>query len=121
MVNLYAEPSHEAELVSQLLIGDTISPVDSRGRWVLADSYPGWIECRLLVPTAPVPEGTPLVVAADPFVNLRFAPDRRSGPRTAVSIGTRLPVADVRAGWIGVSLPDGSRAWAEEERLRPPA
>jgi len=118
VANLHAEPSNDAELVSQLLMGDAVSPAQSRGAWVLADSYPGWIETRFLTPALPLPEGTPLVVAAETFVNLRFAPDPRSGPRTVVSLGTRLPAPACRPGWIGVRLPDGSTAWAEEARLQ---
>lgn len=120
VANLCAEPSHDSELVSQLLMGDTVSPLDRRAGWVLADSYPGWIEERLLTPASPVSQGTSVVVAAEPFVNLRFAPDRRSGPRTVVSLGTKLPVAALLPGWVGLRLPDGSLAWAEEARLQPP-
>lgn len=120
VANLCAEPSYDSDLVSQLLMGDTVSPLDHRGGWVLVDSYPGWIEKRLLTPALPASQRTSVVVAAEPFVNLRFAPDRRSGPRTVVSLGTELPVAALLPGWVGVRLPDGSTAWAEEPRLQPP-
>lgn len=46
------EPSHSAEMVNQLLLGDRVEILDSRPEWLLTrslfDGYEGWVSDKQL-------------------------------------------------------------------------
>lgn len=53
-VAMRSEPSHRAEMVNQLLQGDTAALVEERGEWVMVecdyDGYQGWVDAKQLSP-----------------------------------------------------------------------
>jgi len=117
---LRREPAHDAEQVSQLIIGQefNIWTRDAAGRWCLgagADGYPGWVRSWHLAPGRG-PRADHLLV--QPTAPALASPEP-GAPRLAdLSFGTRL-AADGRAvaGFLPWRLPDGRRAWTPLSRL----
>lgn len=109
------EPSHPAELVSQVICGDTVVPLKTEGDWVLArldDGYIGWIRDWHVRPWSAERRNAFTTRAAHRIaVNhaaVASAPDAAAAPVAQLVAGTpvaaHLPAA---RGWVAVELPDG--------------
>jgi len=119
LTGLYAEPTFDSELVSQLLNGWSLELLDERERWCLVrqpDGYLGWAY-RLYLTDAPPPAPTHLICAPIALV--------LAEPNLASAIATRLPGgAAVAAGasqgsWTQVALTGGKAGWVHAASLRP--
>ncbi len=121
------EAAHSAELLTQLIMGETARALKTQGDWHLvrlADDYHGWIRSWYVRDT----EGSAVdaygssanaVVAA----NVGYAysePDERSVPVADVVAGVRLEAGGSVRGFRRVSLPGGRSGFMREGDLAPP-
>lgn len=123
------EPAHEAEMLTQALLGTALSIEDlaDEGRWVRVrfdDGYRGWIRSWLLA-------GMTEEAAESWSAHARFVvralradvlrePDPRAETVAPVVLLGRLRPEDGRAGALcEVSFPDGRRGWIDEAAARP--
>ena len=124
------EPRHAAELVSQLLLGETVALLGrGRGRdpgWVRvrneADGYSGWVRSWGLVPATAVRVGRWRRLAAArlgvPLALVR-AGRGTGGSVSPVFFGNRLIAGRAAGGWCAVELPDGRRGFLPAGTLAP--
>jgi hypothetical protein len=114
------DPRHAAELVSQLLMGETVAILGrSRERgWVRvrndADGYSGWVREWGLVPATATRIGRWLRRAGGRVgvpLSLVRAGSGRGGGVSPVFFGNRLIAGRVQRGWRAVELPDGRRGF----------
>ncbi len=93
MIPIRSQPSEEAEMVSQILFGETYEIFETEGRWTrirtIMDNYPGWVDFKL--PT-PVADGEldlllsqPSQIMAQPLTQVMRQGDPRPTPLTAGS------------------------------------
>jgi gamma-D-glutamyl-L-lysine dipeptidyl-peptidase len=112
-----AARSATSEQVSQALLGAVVQVLERSARWArirMEDDYEGWISTAHLGPE--LPPAAEWVTMTDLWVNLRRQPDYRMPARTVAFIGTRLPLRERRAGWLGLALSAGGLGWIEEHR-----
>jgi len=109
------DPSHAAELVSQIICGDEVVPLLLEGDWVLSrldDGYVGWIRTWHLKPRSrderAAFEGLAQHRVGDNVVQILEEPDNAALPVGDAVAGTMV-VAETcgRRGWRHVTLPDG--------------
>jgi|SRR5262245_2397833 len=126
LLDVRAEPSHAAELGSQLLMGEIVA-VEGRGRragWLRirneADGYRGWVREWGIV-AAPRARALRWLRRARGLVSAPMAMVLASrGGSTAVSpvfFGGRVIAHRASRGWVGVELPDGRRGWLPADAL----
>lgn len=120
VLDVRPEPAHAAELVSQLLMGETVT-VGSRSRdggWVrvrnAADGYRGWVRSWGVVEASRTRVANWLRRARGrigvPMTLVVSAP--RTGTTVSpVFFGGRLIAGRPRGGWAAVELPDGRRGF----------
>lgn len=109
------EPAHTAELVSQVVYGDAVTPLKHEGEWVLArldDAYIGWIRDWHLKPWSAARRDEFAARATHRVrslhVQVTSAPGARSLPVAQVIIGTPLaPRSLPLRGVVEVELPGG--------------
>jgi cell wall-associated NlpC family hydrolase len=113
VADIHRDPAHESELVTQALMGDLLQVLESadEDRWYrvgLPDGYRGWVRSWLVTPASRTWPGESIVEVDAPVAWIRSAPDDDSDPVSDVTIGSRLARrTGGRAGWVGVTLPDG--------------
>ena len=109
------EPSHSSELVSQLIYGDTVTPLKSEGEWTLArlpDGYIGWIRDWYLRPWS-VSQRDAFATRATHRIRSNHAvvvesPETGAPPVAQLVVGTVIAARQPPArAWLGVELPDG--------------
>ncbi|RJR31111.1 MAG: hypothetical protein C4574_01500 [Candidatus Latescibacterota bacterium] len=108
------EPAHSAELLTQLVMGETARPLKTHGDWHLvrlADDYHGWIR-SWYVRDAEERVVESYAAAANAIVDANVGyvysePDARSVPVSDVVAGVRLAAGDPESGFRKVSLPGG--------------
>jgi cell wall-associated NlpC family hydrolase len=120
VANLRREPSHAAELVSQLILGESVRVIEESRGWARvagSDGYAGWTHAGSLAP-ADWPAGAPLLVWTRRAGVLREGPEPDAAPLCDLVLGARAAAAASgrQAGALPtVLLPGGSRGWAEAE------
>ncbi len=118
--NLRGSPEHSAELVTQVLLGDTLRLLGKKGGWYhvqCPDRYLGWIDgdALALVDAATADEwsSSDRLIVTRQYELLRAQP----GPEAAVVCdlvaGDVLRYAGDRGSWIEAALPDGRRGYVE--------
>ena len=131
-LDLRRHPNHQAELRSQLLMGETVVCLasDRSRQWArvenLTDGYRGWVRSWGLVPVA-LDEALAWRRGAQLRVSVMHAQILATpGGRKLVSpvfLNSRLAEATGgrrrRLGWRKVALPDGRQGWIESRALRP--
>lgn len=106
VVHLRAKPSSDSELVSQLLMGQTVRVLRGDGGWSYVegeDTYRGWADNRFLGDHI-TDELEPVAI---PFADIRRAPDFHAPLLLRVPMFVRLRI--IRAtenGWIETATPD---------------
>lgn len=132
VLDVRPEPAHAAELVSQLLIGETVKLLGrSRDRgWLRvrneSDGYVGWVRSWGVVPATEARVGRWRRLARGrigaPLALVRAG--RGTGPSVSpVFFGGRLIASRPVRGWSAVELPDGRRGFLSASALavgRPP-
>jgi hypothetical protein len=119
LTGLRAEPSWQAELLTQVTNGVELEILQESGEWCRArqsDGYEGWAYAPYLT-DAPPPPATHMVCA--PVIEIAREPNAPVAGRLLA--GTRVQVLDERLGWAHIS-PVGSlvpNGWTPVEHLRP--
>ena len=119
---LRAAPSHRAEQVSQLRLGQSfrVWDRDDAGDWCLGagrDGYPGWVRSWHLHPSEPP---LPDFVVCRRFGRALAAPGLQAELLRHLSFATLIEArGPERAGFLPWLLPDGREAWTPIEDLEP--
>ena len=95
VVNLYAAPDAEAEVVSQAILGVTVNVVESRdgfSRVTTEDRYAGWVSENCLVSAWDRTDFLQTGIATL-FADVYSAPDAQSEMVTKLTVSTRVSVA----------------------------
>jgi hypothetical protein len=112
-------PLHAAELVTQLVYGDGVTPLKTEGEWYLLrldDGYIGWVRSWHLYELSPEDQASYKErarhrVATNHAVVLH-GPDDASLPVTDLVIGTPVEVRGCgKRGWRAARLPDGKEGF----------
>ena len=119
VVNLFSEPDTAVEVVTQAIVGTSLSIVKSSDGWhyvCLPDRYHGWIEAqhvRAYAQDEPPYASTGQVAEVQELLAFRHhRPDITSpAPALQVTIGARLEVAEEVEERVRVVLPDGRALW----------
>lgn len=116
-------PSHAAELLTQAICGDPVTPLKFDGEWYLArltdppgDGYLGWIRAWHLAERRPDQQNAFAARAghrvATNHALVLEAPDSGATPASALVIGTRLCARGCgERGWRRVELADGREGY----------
>jgi len=125
VVDVRREPSHAAELVSQVVYGDEVALLREQGEWMLVrldDGYIGWIRSWHLA-TVPRAEFERFAVLSRHRVAANHAPvlsEPTPGalPVADLVVGTLVRAsADGPRGWRSVTLPDGKTGFVRSRSL----
>ncbi|MGC8668011.1 MAG: NlpC/P60 family protein [Chthonomonadales bacterium] len=123
-----AEPSGEAEQVSQAIFGETVRIVGQSGAYVriqTPDAYEGWVLQKHLAPLSgggAYPEASRAAAVASLFLPVLPQPSEGSERITLLTLGTLLEVVqpDAAPGYCSVKLPDGRIAYVAASGLTDP-
>ena len=105
---------HQAELGTQILMGDNVRVLKRSGRWVLVqsrDRYLSWVEsgslklCREADVQAW--EREPLLIVTSLEDMIRESPQTEAPPISDVVLGGRVKRVSETGDWLKVELPDG--------------
>jgi len=132
VLDVRPEPAHAAELVSQLLVGETVRVLERSpdGGWLKvrneADGYSGWVRAWGVVPATASRVARWRALARGrigaPMALVRAG--RGTGASVSpVFFGGRLIAKRAQRGWSAVELPDGRRGFLAASALagsRPP-
>ena len=125
VANMYAQPSEDAEVVSQAIYGSTIEVIEERSGWLrirTADDYTGWMPGsgarRLSIGDKPYAAAGRVAQVESLFAHIYREPDvARRQPLLTVPFETRLEViaepAEHDARWLEVRLPDDRSGWLQ--------
>ena len=120
-------PDGLAEQVTQLLIGEAVRILETRGTWALVraerDGYIGWTRLPALQ-QFDLKDVRAYQKAADGLVQVGLASAReRPAPKAArvgqLPFGVILPVVETRRNWIALRLPDDRVWWLRSAEVRP--
>ncbi len=119
LTDLHAEPSWQAELLTQVTNGVALQILEERGEWCRVrqlDGYEGWAYAPYLTAIAP---DAPTHIVTSPVIDISVAAD---GPLVGrLLAGTRVRVIDEQHGWARVQ-PAGAMirsGWTAIEHLLP--
>ncbi|MEO5989227.1 MAG: C40 family peptidase [Candidatus Eisenbacteria bacterium] len=125
-LDLRPRPAHQAELGSQLLLGEVVRILagDRAGQWLRVrnqtDGYEGWVRdwglAKCTAARARRWQATAHWLVLVPFGQARTEDGASLSP---LFFGGRLIAGRKRDGRRPVELPDGRRGWVGEEVLRP--
>ena len=121
VANLYSTPRTDVDLVTQALVGMTVSIERSEAGWYKVgtpDGYGGWIESRHV---REYTEGEASYVSAGRVAEITsllaflYHGQRVSAraPAMQVTLGALLEVAAEGEDWVKVALPDASERWVQ--------
>jgi len=118
------EPAHSAELLTQLIMGETALPLKAEGDWFLircADDYHGWIRSWYVresdLKEIAAYEGSANAVVDASVGYIHTSPDEKSVPVSDVVAGTVLIAAPEEAGFRSVTLPGGKSGFMRARDL----
>jgi cell wall-associated NlpC family hydrolase len=126
VVDVRKAPSHAAELVTQIIAGDTAVPLKIEGDWVLVrlnDGYVGWVRSWHLSATRRLDAERFLAAAASRvsanIIQVFEKPDETSTPVCDAVVGTVLHAKPAeRRGWRGVTFADGRSGYTNAKGLK---
>jgi gamma-D-glutamyl-L-lysine dipeptidyl-peptidase len=125
VVNLYANPAENVEVVSQAIYGTKVEILEVKADWIRVrtpDAYTGWMRRAAVTNVANERQGSKVVIVESLFMNMYAEPSiSRHAPLMTVPYGTKLEVAreqgDEKNRWIQVCLVDGTKAWVERGNI----
>ncbi len=120
LAHLRRQPSHAAELVSQMILGEEASVLCEADGWLLlqtADGYVAWAHPRSVVRDPEGWAGDRVVTAR--CARLRSGPAADAGPICDLVQGGRLAGGEIRGGWLEARLPDGLAGWLPADATAP--
>ena len=123
ILNMYAKPSDDSEVVSQVIYGTGILSLEKRGDWYnirTVDGYTGWVASsglKALDAAGYAPDDHAIRVAGI-SVNIYRDPDvTKRAPLLELPWEARLELipsnSDSTARWLQVKLVDGQTAWVQ--------
>ena len=121
-LDLRVAPDHRSELASQLLLGEAVRRLGTRGggAWWrvegLADGYRGWVRSWGLAPATAAGLMAWVGAASGRVRSLVVAARARPGGGATVGPlywNSRVGLGERSGGWRRVVLPTGRRAWVE--------
>jgi gamma-D-glutamyl-L-lysine dipeptidyl-peptidase len=118
LTGLYAQPSFQAEMVSQLLDGHQLEQLDEKGQWLfirLPQGYLGWVYKPYLVASEGV-TASHLVTA--PICRLRQAPTASAPLSGRLFAGSAVAVTAVTTDWVEIEAA-GGQGWAATTAVCP--
>jgi SH3-like domain-containing protein len=126
VVDVRKTPAHGAELVSQVICGDTVQPLKVEGDWFLVrtdDGYVGWVRSWHLTAARRADvdrfEAEASVRVAANIIQVFEEPNEMSTPVCDAVVGTRLGVAPAeRRGWRRVAFADGRCGYTAAKGLK---
>jgi cell wall-associated NlpC family hydrolase len=130
VVDVRRSPAHTAELVTQVVYGDAVTPLKTDGDWFLVrldDGYIGWIRSWHLYELSSSEQAAYKARAAHRVATnhavVLHEPDHDSLPVTDLVIGTPLEAGTCgKRGWRSVRLPDGKEGFVASRSIeRKPA
>lgn len=112
VANLYREPSTSSEVVSQAIMGDSVTVDDERegfSHLVTRDRYAGWVSRDVLVPEWDTSDFLTTSIATL-FAEVYSSPDTQADFLTKLVVSTRVTLAHGPAigEFVPVQLPDKS-------------
>ncbi|MFZ1143724.1 MAG: C40 family peptidase [Bryobacteraceae bacterium] len=112
VVNMYSQPSEDADVVSQAIYGSDAAVVEQRGGWArirTADEYSGWTSLAALKIGPPYAAAGQVATVTSLFAHIYREPDVTAhAPILTVPFETRLEIASgERERWHQVRLADG--------------
>lgn len=118
-------PAHAAELVTQLVYGDAVTPLKMEGEWYLVrldDGYIGWIRSWHLYELSPEDQVSFRKKAehrvATNHAVVVHSPENDSLPVTDLVIGTPVEARECgKRGWRASRLPDGKEGFVASRSI----
>jgi cell wall-associated NlpC family hydrolase len=126
VVDVRRQPEHSSELLTQAIMGETMTRLDSRGDWylvVLEDGYHGWVR-SWNVGELPREEAAAFARRADAMVSSSVGyvlsePGEGSIPVSDITAGTLVAAGEERRGFTGIELPGGRSGYISSGSLEP--
>ena len=116
LIDLRLQPTRDSERSSQLLLGASVTVIDSSGGWLRIegpDTYRGWVEGRWI--RTAIPEVNAHVMV--PFADVRVAGDASAPLIVRLPAHAGLFAGDVASGWRPVTLADGTTGYIAADTL----
>jgi len=120
VVSLKAKPSRNSEVVTQTILGDTVSIKEVSGNWYfvrISDGYFGWVEDSVLVFPGEEFKSSQKVIVSALMANIVCEPKESSHYRGKAVMGTTLPLLRREGQWVEVLLPRGQKGWLMEGQV----
>jgi len=119
VLNLYSQPTEDADVVSQAIYGANVGILEQKDGWARIrtfDDYTGWAPLAGLHAGAPYASKGRVAEVQGLFAHIyREASVTKHAPVVTVPFETKLEVIAEPAGqkWIQVRLPDDRSGWAQ--------
>jgi len=119
VLNLYSQPTEDADVVSQAIYGANVGILEQKDGWARIrtfDDYTGWAPLAGLHAGAPYASKGRVAEVQSLFAHIyREASVTKHAPVVTVPFETKLEVIAEPAGqkWIQVRLPDDRSGWAQ--------
>ncbi|HSG28121.1 MAG TPA: NlpC/P60 family protein [Candidatus Krumholzibacterium sp.] len=128
VADLRRGPDHGAELITQAIMGETLTPLEHRGDWFFVrmdDDYHGWVRSWYVAETDSG-EVSSFLSSADSRIEASVAyvlsaPVPASIPVTDVTAGTPVKTGVRQGDLIEVALPGGKAGYVVVSALESPA
>jgi hypothetical protein len=120
VANLYSQPQYRSEVVSQALLGEKCTIVQSDRNFskiILEDGYEGWISDQQWVKYSEGKHNSRKVRAH--FIRIFEKPDFLAQPVRDAVIGTHLNIVAELPEWFRVLLPDGKTGYVAQRGFGP--
>jgi gamma-D-glutamyl-L-lysine dipeptidyl-peptidase len=119
VLNLYSQPTEDADVVSQAIYGSNVGILEQKDGWARIrtfDDYTGWAPLAGLHPGAPYAAKGRVAEVQSLFSHIyREASVTKHAPVVTVPFETKLEVVAEPEGqkWVQVRLPDDRSGWAQ--------
>lgn len=123
VAHVRVEPDQRSELFSQALLGEGVSILEERGRWLRCRVFAeqeGWIHCGFLTlenPQVRKFQESEIVVVKALHATTLGVPDFGTDALAVLSSGSRLADAGSEGDWQKVLLPDGHFGYIRKDIL----
>ncbi len=126
VANMRAKPSHQSELVNQILMGSSVKVLKRQGYWYLIqteppENYIGWLEegSLSIVDLQGFKKWRDMkkLIFTDYFGFVYSQKDKKSIPVSDLSMGNILGFEKREGNWFKVILPDGRSGYVEKNSV----